>query len=758
MTASSVISPPPASLRQYFLVLFFPLALLVVAGSGMLIESEQQRESARVMADERLQVRLGQGVLSYRLHQVARDASFLARMRSLTDTLDHPDDANLARLTADFTAFSDAKAAYDQVRWLDETGHERVRVDYRDRRAVVVPAAELQDKSKRYYFRDAFAMARDQVFFSPLDLNVEHDQVETPHKPMLRVGTPVFDAQGNKRGIVLINYLGAHLLDRFHQVTETAADHIMLLNRDGDWLSAPNPADEWSFMFGKKGGFASRYPKIWQRIQAEENGQLHADDGLWSFVTVHPLESGSNTEDGDGRHIWKVVAHLPSRRLAASTGFYGQIVVADGLLLILLGLGAYRLARARIQEHTAAESLLGLNQQLQGEVAERAMAEQAARNNEAYLSTLIATAPDAIVVIGPHGRIELCNAEVEHLFGYRTEELIGHNISMLMASPEREAHDGHLHRYMQTHERHIVGIGREVAGLRKNGTSVPLYLKVGEMDGEGGKGGTRFVGFLHDISERKKQELERERTLAELERSNQELDDFAYVASHDLKEPLRGIHNYASFVIEDYAALLPQDGQDKLQTLTRLTARMEMLINELLYFSRVGRLELKLGPVDMNAALEQAREALSARLAETGGQIVIPRPLPEAWSDRTRVPEVFQNLISNALKYNDQAEKRVEVGWMEPGQPEGQRLYYVRDNGIGIRPNHLDSVFRIFKRLHGRDQYGGGSGAGLTITRKLLHRLGGEIRVESTYGVGSTFYFSLPVPPITKNEGSNHEP
>jgi len=754
--------PWPTTVRP-FLILFLPLALLVLGGAGFLITAEQRRQEANLLANELLQVRLGQGVLAYRVHQVARDVRFLSRLHTLADALEDPDTPTLARLAEDFQAFSEAKASYDQVRWLDETGQERMRVDYQAGQGQVIPAGALQNKALRYYFRDTLALDRGQVFLSPLDLNVEHGRIEIPYRPMLRIGTPVFDRQGRKRGVVLLNYYGAQLLGRFREVTEGAAHHIMLLNRDGDWLAAPNPADEWGFMLGNKDSFARRHPQAWRRIQTQDSGQFRAADGLWSFASVYPLETGETSSTGavapaaastgsldPGQYVWKVVAHLPLGRLAVGGEFLGQILAASGLILLLLGLGTFRLARARLREQHAAEALRGLNGRLQDEVAVRAQAEQAARQSEVYLATLVRTAPDAIMVIDTRGRVELCNPEMERLFGYSAEELIGHNINLLMPSPEREAHDGYLRHYLETGERRVIGIGREVSGLHKDGHRLPLYLKVGEM-GQGEH--RRFVGFLHDIRNQKKIQAEREHYLAELERSNQELDEFAYVASHDLKEPLRGIHNYANFLIEDYTERLPEDGQDKLRTLIRLATRMEQLINDLLYFSRVGRWELDLGPVDMDAALDAAREALEARLAETGGRIECPRPLPPAWSDRVRIPEVFQNLVSNALKYNDNADKRVEVGWLDaPEQtshpiPPGQQIYYVRDNGIGIRPKHLDSVFQIFKRLHARDQYGGGSGAGLTITRKLLHRLGGEIWVESVYGEGSTFYFSLPMGP-----------
>ncbi|MDZ8024325.1 MAG: ATP-binding protein [Nostoc sp. DedQUE11] len=228
----------------------------------------------------------------------------------------------------------------------------------------------------------------------------------------------------------------------------------------------------------------------------------------------------------------------------------------------------------------------------------------------------------------------------------------------------------------------------------------------------------------------------------ELERSNNELDAFAYIASHDLKEPLRGIHNYSNFLIEDYGEILNEEGKEKLRTLIRLTQRMEDLIDSLLHFSRLGRVDLSMQHTDINSVVKRNLDLLSARIEEMGVEIRIPRPLPTVYCDRVQVGEVFNNLIANAIKYNDKPEKWIEIGYIEPASP-APVTFYVRDNGIGIREKHFEAIFRIFKRLHGPSKYGGGTGAGLTITKKIVERHGGKIWVESTYGEGTTFYFTL---------------
>jgi two-component system, chemotaxis family, sensor kinase Cph1 len=244
----------------------------------------------------------------------------------------------------------------------------------------------------------------------------------------------------------------------------------------------------------------------------------------------------------------------------------------------------------------------------------------------------------------------------------------------------------------------------------------------------------------------------------DLVRSNDELDAFAYVAGHDLKEPLRGIHKYAHFLMEEAQAGRPLDdrGRERIDALLRLTVRMDSLLDALLHFSRVGRLSLDQDEAGLDEVLTDALDSLGGRLEDSGIEVRIPRPMPVVRCDRIRVREIFANLIANAAKYNDKPERWVEIGYIDAtdlaskklrmvnvGEAARERVFYVRDNGIGIEERHHERVFMMFKRLHERDAYGGGSGAGLAIVKKLIEQHQGRIWFESTVGLGTTFYFTL---------------
>ena len=235
--------------------------------------------------------------------------------------------------------------------------------------------------------------------------------------------------------------------------------------------------------------------------------------------------------------------------------------------------------------------------------------------------------------------------------------------------------------------------------------------------------------------------------------SNEELDAFAYVASHDLKEPLRGIHRYAHQLMESAQALGAENSQ-RVASLMRLTLRMDSLLDSLLHFSRVGRTSLEFEAVDLNQVVADALEMVGVRAGENTCSVVLARPLPMASCHEVQVREIFSNLVSNALKYTRREQPQIHIGYLAPGEPgqlpeapleaSDQTVYFVQDDGIGIEKRHFEQIFRMFKRLHGRDDFGGGVGAGLSVVKKVVSRHGGLIWLDSTPGRGSTFYFTLP--------------
>ena len=259
--------------------------------------------------------------------------------------------------------------------------------------------------------------------------------------------------------------------------------------------------------------------------------------------------------------------------------------------------------------------------------------------------------------------------------------------------------------------------------------------------------GRIFAGVLifHDISQRKQAEAavrqaQRQLTvkLAELEQSNQELSEYAYAVSHDLKAPLRAIRNYADFLVEDLADTLDGEPRKYIKGLKKALGEADKLITDLLAFSRIGRAPLEPDPIDIAGLLKEIQSLL--RLPPEVEMIVADN-WPEVVADRTLLMQIFQNLISNAAKFNASPKKRIELGWQD-GQPD-RIEFFVRDNGIGIEPQYAEQIFRVFQRLHTQQAYEG-TGIGLAIVKKAAAHLGGKVRLESTPGAGSTFFVEIP--------------
>lgn len=368
------------------------------------------------------------------------------------------------------------------------------------------------------------------------------------------------------------------------------------------------------------------------------------------------------------------------------------------------------------------------------DITRRKQAEAALQESEARMRAIVDTAVDAIATIDERGIIERFNPSAERLFGYSTAEVAGRNVSMLMPSPFREQHDGYLARYLQTGERRIIGIGREVVGLRKDGTVFPMELSVAEMH----LGGRRmFTGMVRDITERKHADEQRARLLQEIASANEELTSFAYVVSHDLKAPLRAIGALADWLSTDYADKFDDEGKEHMRLLISRVHRMGALIDGILQYSRVGRVKEALAEVDLDALVRGVIDLLAPPPAIS---VTIDDALPTVRAEPARMAQLFQNLISNAIKYMDKPAGRIHIGCAADG---AQWRFSVADNGPGIEERHFERIFQLFQTLAPRDRIES-TGVGLALVRKIVELYGGQVWIESTLGAGSTFSFTLP--------------
>jgi PAS domain S-box-containing protein len=350
---------------------------------------------------------------------------------------------------------------------------------------------------------------------------------------------------------------------------------------------------------------------------------------------------------------------------------------------------------------------------------------------------LLEAAPDPMVLVNQAGDIVLVNLQTEKTFGYQRDELVGGSASKLIST-------GSLHRLSAYTERSADGSfaeqsrkGIELDGRRKDGTDFPIEAMLSTL--ATADEGVLLAVAIRDTSTRKAAEAELLRTVAELNRSNEELGQFAYIASHDLQEPLRMVASYTQLLSKRYAGKLDADADEFIAFAVDGANRMQRLIQDLLAYSRIGMQGTLLLRTSSEGALQQALANLGGTIEDRGAEVTHD-PLPSVMADEGQLVQLFQNLVGNAIKYQNAGVPRIHVSSVNQGDAKWE--FSVRDNGIGIDSKYFERIFGMFQRLHRREDFAG-TGIGLAICKKIVEGHGGTISLESEPGRGSTFRFAL---------------
>lgn len=508
------------------LAFFIPVSCIVCLLLWRIHAVQYQAQLEAIVYDEQARLELFAESLESSLQQAVEDLLFLEALESPSEYLETPSPALRKDIEDIFSALAARKKDYDQLRLLDASGKEVIRVNYNQGQPRIVPRDELQDKSNRYYFTDTMSLPPGQIFISPLDLNVERGQVERPFKPMLRLGAPVYGPLGEKVGALVLNVLAQNMLSRLHTFGQSGK--LMLMNSEGYWLRGLNPDEEWGFMFPEEPGmqkmrFQNRFPRVWASALEHDLTRQLTNAGLFCTRTLRPLDVGqwsssasptlvdANREGiAPGAYFWILASFIPTQQLEAMLPSPARVMMLGAGLVLLFAAGSYLLAMLHGHLSSAYE-------QLKFSYASLKETEHRLRDREAFYRSLFENNLAMLLLISPeNGRLDQANAAAAGFYGYDPATFNAMTLQQLDIREEQdvlaELQDAASQNSVRRYATHVL----------KNHERREMELYIGPVQHDGR---TLLFCILYDVTEQRRAERnlrEREALLSTISNAAQD--------------------------------------------------------------------------------------------------------------------------------------------------------------------------------------------------------------------------------------------
>lgn len=775
-------SPISSGVAGEFLRFFLPISLVLTVLFFAFELMRMQVQLADIKAREAGHEELARNSIIRDLENLGTDLLILAGSESMVRLLDGSTPAARHALADRYLVFSKDRGIYDQIRYIDETGAEVVRINYNDGAPAIVADDKLQNKGDRYYFKDTFTLPPRGVFVSQLDLNVENKKVEEPYKPMIRLGTPVFDRDGRKRGIVILNYLAEYLLQRYADSMPHDDDENFFLNSDGYWLYSHDREKEWGFMLGHERTFATEHPEAWKRLTSDETGEFEAKDGFYSFTTIYPdthIQIGDADTPVSGR-FWKVGTFLPAQKLS----FFNwrqrlPDMIIFALFLSMTAVGSWYLSLARVARSHAEDRLhdrIKTALLLEKIAASANEAPDVANAMQAFIDLVCVytgwPVGHVYMVDGDEG--DLYSTDIWHFDNperfetFRTVTMntrleVGIGLPGHVLSSQKSAlivdvtKDDNFPRAKSATDIGVksgfafpVFVGSEIIAVleffsRDVAKAAPMLLEVAAQIG------THLGRVVERDQARKvifKAKEEAEKARSQAETANQSKSRFLSSMSHELRTPLNAIIGFSQLMQHSPKEPLTTAQQEYTDDIVFSGNILLELINGMLDLAKIDAGQLHLSMEDAYAddiiteSLILVRPTAEAHAIPIEYRMAGQQPVL-VHADTLRLRQVLLNFMSNAVKYNKPG-GTVTLDSVETD--DGYLRICVTDTGLGIPEELHADIFKPFERLGIEAKKTiEGTGIGLTVTKQLVEMMGGRIGFESEHHKGSTFWVEVPL-------------